>query len=76
MKNTGVCPKCGWTEIIKIRGGAFNVIVTGLFSSVVLTRYVCGQCGFVEHWVPQDGIDLLRKKFGSHNQKSLTAISS
>ena len=55
MKNTGVCPKCGGAQIIRIEGqakayGAGNNIPVGMtiFSYVRVPRYVCMDCGYSE----------------------------
>ena len=72
MKNTGVCPKCQSTEIVRIPGiygahGSGNNIQVGLttFSAVMVTRFVCTCCGFLEDWVERQGdLDMLKKKFG------------
>jgi hypothetical protein len=58
MKTTGKCTKCASPEILKIPGqaGAYglgNNIPVGatIFSSVKVTRYLCGSCGYCEEWV-------------------------
>lgn len=72
MKQNATCPKCNSREVIRIPGTASdqrvgNTIVTGFFSIVRITRYVCGQCGFNEEWIdsPED-LEKLRKKFGTY----------
>ncbi len=64
MKNSKMCPKCQSTDIIRVPGsasgyGAGNNVVVGatLFLKFVLvTRYLCGSCGFSEEWIdaPED----------------------
>jgi predicted nucleic-acid-binding Zn-ribbon protein len=64
MKNSKMCPKCQSTDIIRVPGnatgtGAGNNIIVGstLFLKFVLvTRYLCGSCGFSEEWIdtPED----------------------
>ena len=64
MKNSKMCPKCQSTDIICVPGnatgtGAGNNIIVGntLFLKFVLvTRYLCGSCGFSEEWIdtPED----------------------
>jgi hypothetical protein len=58
MKTTGKCTKCASPEILKIPGqagayGSGNNIPVGatIFSSVKVTRYLCGRCGYCEEWV-------------------------
>jgi predicted RNA-binding Zn-ribbon protein involved in translation (DUF1610 family) len=62
MKN-GTCPKCGSTEIFRIPGQRRTFenresIRLGLtvFSNMMLTRYICVNCGFSEEWLdePED----------------------
>jgi hypothetical protein len=71
MKTTGKCAKCGSAGILKIPGqiGAFgsgNNIPVGrtIFSSVKVTRYVCGDCGYSEEWVESaSDLQKLRAKY-------------
>ena len=63
MKNTGKCPKCGGTDIIKVEDDVWGNMVkrhAWLFF-VFCDRYVCGNCGFIEEWMrsPSD-IEKLR----------------
>ena len=57
MKTSAACPKCGSTEIYRIpnpmRREADPRIQTGwtYWSSIPVTRYLCGQCGFIEEWI-------------------------
>jgi hypothetical protein len=58
MKTTGKCTKCASSDILKIPGpaglfGSGNNIPVGvtIFSSVKVTRYLCGLCGYSEEWV-------------------------
>jgi ribosomal protein S27AE len=72
MHTTGKCPKCASSELLKIPGqtGAFgsgNNIPAGgtIFSSVKVTRYLCGRCGYSEEWVETaSDLEKLRKKYG------------
>jgi hypothetical protein len=72
MKNTGRCPKCQHDGLLRIAGqsganGAGNNIPVGwtIFSSVLVTRFLCTSCGFSEEWIesPED-IAKLVEKFG------------
>jgi predicted nucleic-acid-binding Zn-ribbon protein len=58
MKQKNTCPKCGSQDIIRVPGqhssyGGGNNVPVGLFvfSSVLVTRYICAQCGFNEEWI-------------------------
>ena len=58
MKNTNHCPKCNSEDIIRVEGqakgfGAGSNIPTGatIFQATLVTRYVCGNCGFIESWL-------------------------
>jgi len=81
MKWTGQCPKCHSTDIIRIpgrrgpgAGEAGNNVVIGLtFSSAVLvTQYVCCNCGFVEQWIddPKDIAKIEAHYLGQPNERS------
>ena len=70
MKNKNICPKCGSADIIAVPGragayGAGNNIQVGLtvFSAVLVTRYVCCDCGYSEEWIEKEDIPTLKKKF-------------
>ena len=74
MKQSNTCPKCSSREIIRIPGqvgpyGSGNNITIGIFSAVVVTRYLCAQCGYSEEWVdkPED-IAKIRKAFGKKSR--------
>jgi ribosomal protein S27AE len=78
MKNS-VCPKCSSNEIIRIPGdngfpnSRGNLIFLGwtIFSTVLVTRFVCGNCGYSEEWVDEskDDLEKLKKKFGTRVHK-------
>ena len=76
MRNN-VCPKCGSNEIIRVPGqvgvyGAGNNIPIGWtnLSSITVTRYVCGHCGFSEEWIDyRDSLEKLKKKYGTNSNK-------
>lgn len=59
MRNTGLCPKCGSRQVIRIpdrpnRHASGNNIYTTratLLGKVPVIRYVCRDCGYVENWV-------------------------
>jgi predicted nucleic-acid-binding Zn-ribbon protein len=64
MKNTGKCPKCGSEEIlVPPKMNESSYLQYGLMSSVAITRLVCAQCGFVEHWIDdKEDLEKLQKK--------------
>ncbi len=64
MKNTGKCPKCGCTEIVTfaIQGPSAYVTFGGRVpkqGGMRLDRYACGNCGFVEEWLDDTGVQSL-----------------
>ena len=71
MRKTRSCPRCRSADILRIHGkaGAYGVgnnIVVGvsIFSAVLVTRYLCDSCGFVEEWVDDKaGLERLRDKY-------------
>ena len=70
MKHSKICPKCGSHEILRIKGqngayGAGNNIPAGMtiFSSVLVHRYLCCQCGYSEEWIDKEDIPQLKKKY-------------
>ena len=74
MKNSKICPKCRSTDVIRVPGdargyGAGNNIVVGrsiLMKFVLVTRYLCGSCGFSEEWIDSPGdIAKVRERYGS-----------
>jgi predicted nucleic-acid-binding Zn-ribbon protein len=65
VKNTGRCPKCSSTNVLRFfgergtaSGGGVRTGVT-IFSVVPLARFVCADCGFTEHWV-EDKAEIAR----------------
>lgn len=73
MKTTGKCTKCGSSDVLRIHGqtGAFgsgNNIPVGktIFSSIKVTRFLCGHCGYSEEWVESSSdLQKLREKYRS-----------
>jgi ribosomal protein S27AE len=68
MKYTKKCPKCGSTDILYSKGytgayGSGSNIMYGatVLSAVDVDRYICGNCGYVEHFVRELDIEKLRK---------------
>lgn len=67
MKYSKKCPKCGSSDILYAKGytggyGAGSNIFYGMtvFSAVDVDRYICGNCGFIEHYVRTGDIASLR----------------
>lgn len=57
MKNSGVCPKCGSTEIRADRRRTWATMVpvaSTVFGAVYASRFICVACGFVETWVENE----------------------
>lgn len=59
MKNTGKCPKCCSTNIVRIPDNPYryasgnNIYTTTvtLSGKIPVIRYVCCNCGYVENWI-------------------------
>lgn len=72
MKLTGLCPKCGSRQLIRIPdNGRYsngnNIYLRSgfvLIGRIPIIRYVCGQCGFTEEWVERpDDLEKLKKAY-------------
>ena len=64
MKNTGTCPKCKSSDIVRFDGyagayGSGNNVMVGhsIFSAVNVNRYICCNCGFTEEWIDAEDIE-------------------
>ena len=77
MKNSGKCPKCSGSEIVRVPGevtgfGGGNWIRIGIsaFGSVKVSRYVCVGCGFLEEWVDDrfGALDKIAAKWGGKHE--------
>lgn len=56
MKNNNCCAKCNSTNILRIKGygqayGSGDNIMAGVFDQVIVTKYMCCDCGFIEEWL-------------------------
>ncbi len=74
MKNTGVCPKCERSEIIRTAGKKHdhdaNKIRYSIFRKIPLDHFTCVNCGYTEEWVTNEKeLDFLRKKYQSNPSK-------
>lgn len=71
MRNNIACPKCGLTNIVKapdVRGsgtGANVINIPGFFSvGVVISRYICTDCGYSEEWIDKkEDLEKIRNTF-------------
>jgi len=66
VKNTGICPKCGSSDVHPaLHSGTNHILpVESASSSAVYTaHYVCRRCGFVEEWVSEKELPMLRHYF-------------
>lgn len=68
MNKTGICPKCGSGEVVRLDGqvkeyGAGSNLWLGktTLSAVPLNQYICTTCGYVEHWVDMIDMDKIHK---------------
>lgn len=75
MKFAKRCPKCHLNDILRIPGtpqthGFGNNIKAGatIFSAVLVTKYLCCNCGYIEDWLdyPQD-IEKVKKYYLNRN---------
>ena len=73
MKTTNQCPKCNSEDLIRVEGqskgwGAGSNIPAGatIFQAVLVTRYICGNCGFIESWIdsPED-VAKVKEEYGN-----------
>lgn len=71
MRRNSACVKCGEIDVIHVPGVAHkgptdsgaNISLGTLHSNVHVDRYVCGNCGYVEHWLQPGDIEKLRARF-------------
>ena len=69
MNTSKKCPKCDCSHLEKFSGsksshGSRNFIRLSLFSSVIVDKIVCMDCGHCEEWVSPRGLAILRSKRG------------
>ena len=67
MKNSEICSKCGSHNVKKIDGDMLahsngdNVLIgSALFSIIKVNRYICCDCGFVEHWIDKENLEKIK----------------
>ena len=66
MKMTGICPKCGSSDVHPALGAGTNSIRPAesfRSAAVYTTHYVCRTCGYVEEWVKAEELPLLQRHF-------------
>lgn len=69
MKQTGVCPKCAGSEIVRT-GQAGRRILTGRtsLSGVRCEQYICSGCGFVEEYIAdRAGLEKIARTMTVHH---------
>jgi len=72
MKNSKTCPKCGSSEILRVKdtsGDYTNALVLGFMSMIYVPRYVCCDCGYVEEWVDRADLYILKEKLEKQRAK-------
>ena len=74
MKNSGVCPKCESQEIYTVPNSLWNaadprIHLNWMSSGIAITRYFCGQCGYLEEWITSP--ESLRELTGSLPRQSV-----
>lgn len=69
MKKTGVCPKCGGADIVRVPGGVRstmdntqNFVIRG-FQSAPVDRYICCTCGYSEEWLRKSNLDDIKERW-------------
>lgn len=76
MKTIKSCPKCQSDDVLRVPGtqqthGFGNNIKAGatMFSAILVTKYLCCNCGYIEDWVddPQDIVKI--KKYYTNRTK-------
>ena len=75
MKNVNKCTKCGSIEVLRVKGqsqgyGPGNNLQLSLFSQVLVSKYVCCTCGFIEDWIdnPQN-MEKVRNYYLKHEKQ-------
>jgi len=73
MKRTGICPKCGSRDLVRVPDDAHRYLANSICITKLVTvervpvgRYVCCDCGYVENWVEtRRDLDRIKGAFGS-----------
>ena len=68
MKETGVCPKCGGSKVLKVDPMRCNAFPIGFPSLAKLERWFCGSCGFTEEWIQEADLEKAVKFWGETPQ--------
>lgn len=72
MKRTGICPKCGSRDLVRVPDDAHRYLANSICITRLVTvervpvgRYVCCDCGYVENWVEtRRDLDRIKGAFG------------
>ena len=73
MKTTHTCPKCASNAVYRIPNGLTSDADPRIHQGwtrrdIAITRYVCGQCGYLEEWVTsQQDLQALMDSFGQQS---------
>lgn len=76
MKHSQICIKCDSSNIVRIKGGNIwtgqvNYIPSTSMKKILVTRYLCVNCGYSEEWVDDPkGLEKLNKKYGGDHSGS------
>ena len=66
MRESHICPKCTSADVVPIvKDNPYTSLPIGLLRAVLLERWVCLSCGFVESYVKDlDKLNELRNRYG------------
>lgn len=72
MKRTGICPKCGSRDLVRVPDDAHRYLANSICITRLVTvervpvgRYVCCGCGYVENWVEtRRDLERIKEAFG------------
>ena len=68
MKTDNTCAKCGSKDLVRIPAvpGEEPHLVVGdrILHMVGVTKFVCANCGYLEHWVDEAHLAKLKEKYG------------
>ena len=70
MRQSKVCPKCGYNAITRIVGkprlddSHGDYLYTGWAQIACISRYICLTCGYSEEYFEGGNLDRIRGKYG------------
>lgn len=67
MKRTGVCPKCGGSQLFTVEPALYNSFPAG-FTNARIERWFCGGCGFTEEWVRDTDLEKAKRYWADSAQ--------